>query len=273
MNKNIFLLTVLLFTANHFSYSQTSTKAQAEKSYLKILDLSKLFEIGKSIKPSVEKYNFYQHLYYAYNYDMLKNAIDPEINQIKKYPENIIKEVARIVVPEYKIKISEKELDESDGESSLRVKMQSLDSSLEVNDSETYSKLKDFINGSPFMETFVEKVTGEFVTVNRNAGTGASLVFQYLYYKNGKLTNLGTVYSYLNKAEFKSLEQTIKSKVSKYDYPSLRGGTDIVKMKNGNYKVSFFAYKENDLGCCPSIAVSYETKDFKTIIPNSITAK
>ena len=273
MKKIIFLFTILLLTITQFSYSQTSTKKQTQQSYLKVLDLKKLFEIGKSIVPSVEKYNFYQHLYYAYNYDILKNSTDIETKQIKKYPDIMIREVARIVVAGYKKTVTKKQLDENDGEMVIRQTMQTLDSSLEKNDEDFYSKLKNFITEDEYEQTTVEKVNGKFVTVNRNAGIGPSMVFQYLYCDSGRVTNLKNVYNFLDKVEYKLLEATIKKKIKKYDYPSSQSGTDILKLKNGNYKISFSALKKNDPSCCPSIQVSYETKDFKIIIPNSITAK
>ena len=273
MTRIIFLFTMVLLTTSQVSYSQTSTKKQTQQSYLKSLDIKKLFEIGKSIEPSVEKYNFYQHLYYAYNYDILKNSKEIETKQIKKYPINIIKEIARIVVSGYKKTITLKQLDENDGELTLRNRMQILDSSIEKNDEDIYRKLKNFITEGEYEETTVENVSGAFVTVNRNAGVGPSLEYQYLYCKDNKVTNLKNVYNFLNKSEYKLLEETIKKKIKKYYFPSYQSGTSIRKLKNGNYEISYSALKNNDPSCCPTITVSYKTMDFRTILPNSITAK
>lgn len=273
MKRFIFLLTIVLFTTTQFSYCQTSTKKYTQQSYLSVLDLNKLFKIGKSIVPSVEKYNFYEHLYYAYNYNILKKSTDIETRQIKKYPEVIIREVTRIVVSGYKKTITKKQLNENDGELTLLQKIQSLDSSLEKNNSDFYTKLKIFITEDEYEETTVENVKEKFVTINRNAGVGPSNIYQYLYCDSGKVINLKNVYNYLDKAEYKLLEATIKQKVKKYGYPSSRSGTNILKLKSGNYKITYSVLKKNDPSCCPTIQASYETKDFKTIIPNSITAK
>jgi hypothetical protein len=101
---------------------------------------------------------------------------------------------------------------------------------------------------------------------------GASYVYTYVLVENNNVTNLGQVYDHLSKLEYNKLERYIKNVAINYIGMCERSGTEITK-KGDNYLISFTAYQNEDAACCPSLSVSYVTKDFKNLIPNSVITK
>lgn len=102
---------------------------------------------------------------------------------------------------------------------------------------------------------------------------GPSSHNQKLLLTENDVIDLGNGLKQLTKSESEKLVNFVKSKGFKnytfYSEPS-RNEVSISKDKDENYTIEFSEYDEDDAGCCPTLNISFKTKDFKTILANSI---
>lgn len=102
---------------------------------------------------------------------------------------------------------------------------------------------------------------------------GPSEHHQKLLLTNDDVIDLGNGLKQLTKSESEKLVNFVKSKGFKnYTFYSetSRNEVSISKDKDKNYTIEFSEYDEDDAGCCPTLNISFKTKDFKTIVENSI---
>ena len=102
---------------------------------------------------------------------------------------------------------------------------------------------------------------------------GPSSQNQKLILTDNDVIDLGNGLKQLTKSESEKLVNFVKAKGFKnytfYSEPS-RNEVSISKDKDENYAIEFSEYDEDDAGCCPTLNITFKTKDFKTILENSI---
>jgi hypothetical protein len=272
-------LTLLLFSCKQ------ETKTETSKNFDEIFNSKELLGMRKNISDPVEKFKFYQHLYLVTVFEGLKNYPNEEINtenidkgllELKKYPDNVLIDISKIVVSEYTPKINKTMLDSPYAMSSYTPKEVNnhLDSIFSTEKYNLNLVMQEtivcpIIIGGTYASSFQNNI----VTIERSFGTGSSLGYQYALIKDNKVTNLGQVFDYLDKSVYQNLVSEIKKTDKNFLEPSGRSRTEINPTKNKTYLISFQGYSDEDAGCCPSLSISYETNDFKNIIPNSIKVK
>lgn len=278
MKKLITLL--MLVTLTSVSAQQSKDKVDYKSNY----NSDELLEIGKTILDPVEKHEFYKHLFTVFEMDNLKyedENSNKNLSEFRKLPNPLLYDFVKKYLSEYTVlnekPVSIKELDKIDeyGETTLREKIKKVDKLLIENDSTFYSNFSMLIQPSYGQcGSTVEDYNRNIITVYADCGTGASVHFDYILFKDNIFTDLGNGYDKLTKSEFKKLEKIIKKKVKDYSYVAARSGAQFSQRPNGNFFVTFRGYVDNDSGASGgSIEITYETKDLKTFIPNSVTVE
>lgn len=275
MKKLVTLL--MLVTLTSVSAQQSVNTVEYKTNF----NSEQLEEIGKTIVDPIEKYEFYKHLYIVYKIDNLKYEDEnSEINldELRKLPNPILYDFIKKYLSEYTAinekPLTIKQLDKKEEyeEFTLREKIAKVDQSLIENDSTFYSNFSMLIQPSYGQcGSNVEDYNRNIITVYADCGTGASVHFDYILFKDNIFTDLGNGYDKLTKSEFKKLEKIIKKKVKDYSYLADRSGAQFSQRPNGNFFVTLRGYVDNDAGASGgSIVITYETKDLKTFIPNSV---
>ena len=133
--KKIILITALTFFVSCKKENATAQK-EVKKDFTEILNSKELIETSKSITNPIEKYNFYQHLFFVNRLEFFEKNEDNQFEFLKKYPKNVIQDLTKIVVSDYAKKITEKDLDKKEEyeDLTLRQKISSLDSLMLKND-------------------------------------------------------------------------------------------------------------------------------------------
>lgn len=113
-----------------------------------------------------------------------------------------------------------------------------------------------------------ERVTNKnFFVFEFNYGTNSSLRQKYFLLDNNEIKYIDFK---LNKADETKLHSLLE-KVGGKDCFLLTGKLEeIIKDKQNNYELTFGLQKSSDSDNNPSASIKYKTKDFKSIIPNSI---
>ena len=102
-------------------------------------------------------------------------------------------------------------------------------------------------------------------------GTGGCVQHQKLQIKDNNVIDLGNGFEKLTESEAKKLDTQIKSKIKNFSHISGRNETEITVNKNGNYLIGFRGLTDEDgESGGGSIEISYETKDLKTYITESL---
>lgn len=102
-------------------------------------------------------------------------------------------------------------------------------------------------------------------------GTGGCVQHQKLQIKDNNIIDLGNGFEKLTESEAKKLDTQIKSKIKNFSHISGRNETEITVNKNGNYLIGFRGLTDEDgESGGGSIEISYETKDLKTYITESL---
>lgn len=279
----------------------TLTSVSAQQSvntidYKTNFNSAELLEIGKTILDPVEKHEFYKHLFTVYEIDNLKATLNDlkvenefgeendelrnkSIEDFQQLPNPMLYDFVKKQFPRYAIlnekPINIKDLDKKDEyeEFTLREKINQVDKSLIANDSSFHYNLRTLIS-LPMCGSMLQDINKNIITVYSDCGTGASITFNYILFKDNTFIDLGTGFGKLTKSEFKKLEKIIKKKVKDYSYPAARSGAQISQRPNGNFFITFRGYTDDDAGASGgSIEITYETKDLKTFIPNSVTVE
>lgn len=259
----------LVFLSLAFVSCKQETKNEIKNDYSEIFNSKELLDLKNTFTEPEEKYNFYKHLYLVTTFEDLKNSENKDLSALKNYSDKTLIELSKIIIDEY---TSDENMDSISSYTGLQprnqitTKLDSIFSTKKYNLSEV---MRETFVGTLNGGTFPETINNNIVTILRSFGTGASEIYTYVLVENNKVTNLGQVYDYLSKTEYDKLENEIKSVAKNYNDMCSRTGTEITK-KSDKYLISFTAYQNDDAGCCPTLAISYETKDFKNIIPNSV---
>ena len=106
-----------------------------------------------------------------------------------------------------------------------------------------------------------------FFVFEFNYGTNSSLRQKYFLLDNNEIKNIDFK---LNKADEAKLHSLLE-KVGGKDCFLLTGRLEeIIKDKQNNYELTFGLQKSSDSYNNQNVSIKYKTKDFKSIIPNSI---
>ena len=272
MKKTILILALVSLT--HISCKQEA-KNEIKNDYSEIYNSKDLLDLNNTINEPKDKYSFYKHLYLVTTFEDLKNSDNKDFSELKKYSDKTIIELSKIIIDEYTTNGKDENMDSIPSFTGLLTrnqiitKLDSVFSTKKYNLSEVmHETFVGTLNGG----TSIESIKNNIVTILRQFGTGASHVYTYVLLENDNVTNLGQVYDYLSKTEYDKLENDIKNVAKNYNGMCSRTGTEISKNKD-TYLISFTAYQNEDAGCCPTLSISYETKDFKSIITNTINTK
>ena len=102
-------------------------------------------------------------------------------------------------------------------------------------------------------------------------GTGGCVQHQKLQIKNNEVIDLGNGFNKLTESENLRLESVIKLKVKNFSHISGRSETKIKIKENGNYLITFSGLEEGEgESTGGSLEVTYESKDLKTFITDSV---
>ena len=210
--------------------------------------------------------------------DELRNK---RINELRKLPNPMLYDFVKKHLSKYTVvnekPISLKQLDQIDEyeESTLRDKLKNVDKLLIEKDSTFYEEFSRLIQPSYGQcGSMIEDFNKNIITVYADCGTGASVTFNYILFKDNTFIDLGTGFGKLTKSEFKKLEKIIKKKVKDYTFVAARSGANIIERPNGNFIITFRGYVGDEAYASGgSIEITYETKDLKTFIPNSVTVE
>jgi hypothetical protein len=275
------IITLLMLTT-WFSVSAQQPKNTVD--YKTNFNSKELEEIGKTILDPVEKYEFYKHLYIVYQIDNLKYEDEnSEINldELRKLSNPILYDFIKKYLTEYTIinekPISNKQLDKKEEyeEFTLREKINKVDKSLIEKDSTFYANFAMLVQPSwGTCGSAIEDFNRNIITIYGGCGTGASSHYNYVLLKDNAFVDLGNGYDKLTKREFKKLNKIIKSKVKDYTYLADRSGAQFSQRPNGNFFVTLRGNVGDEADASGgSIEITYETKDLKTFIPNSVTVE
>ena len=123
------------------------------------------------------------------------------------------------------------------------------------------------ITSSPINKMDERVKNKNFFVFEFNYGTNSSLRQKYFLLDNNEIKNIDFK---LNKADEAKLHSLLE-KVGGKDCFLLTGRLEeIIKDKQNNYELTFGLQKSSDSYNNPSTLIKYQTKDFKSIIPNSI---
>lgn len=277
--KKTFTLLLLVALTSVFA-QQSKNKVDYQTNF----NSKELEEIGKTIVDPIEKYEFYKHLYVVYQIENLKSEegnSEIPLDELRKLPNAMLYDFVKQYLSEYTIinekPISNKQLDKKEeyDEFTLREKINMVDKSLNQKDSTFYSNFSKLIEPSYGMcGSFVEDFNRNIITIYGGCGTGASSHYNYVLLKDNAFVDLGNGYDKLTKREFKKLNKIIKSKVKDYTYLADRSGAQFSQRPNGNFFVTLRGNVGDEADASGgSIEITYETKDLKTFIPNSVTVE
>ena len=260
----------LLFVFTNFCFSQTN-----ENKYSDNLNYNNLIEIGKKISEPMERYNFYKHLFLVSKLNEFRES-EKEDSTItdKKYSDDFIYSILKNYVHnEPSFNILSKDLDKKMEyeELTLREKIKKLDSSYVSSHENEYSHELNNLFYSPFCHKLIEKIENNFIYVYGDCGSDMSRQSETLFIKQGDIIDTGWGVNKLSNSNFKKLEKLIRNKFKNYSHFYSRSGAEIQILKNGNFKIKTSALKEDEPGMYHgSISISYETKDLKSFIPESL---
>jgi hypothetical protein len=230
-------------------------------------------ENAKQTKTTTEQISFYKDLLIN---EVTKNLKKEFPKELSKYSENVIRKIATYQTENSFF--SEKNLNDTiylGNKSVITYKRQ-----LELVDS-LYNNKKDiseelyalFLDGheAQLKEiSFNDNIISMFWSPMSN---GPSSQNQKLILTDNDVIDLGNGLKQLTKSESEKLVNFVKAKGFKnytfYSEPS-RNEVSISKDKDENYAIEFSEYDEDDAGCCPTLNITFKTKDFKTILENSI---
>jgi hypothetical protein len=120
----------------------------------------------------------------------------------------------------------------------------------------------------------IEDIKNDFIKLYRDSGTGASVKTQTLHVIDNNVIDLGDGFDKLSEKNHEKLDKEIKKLQKNYMHISGRSGSTIELLKNGNYLVSFRGLIEDDAEASGgSLEISYETKDIKSFIPETLKVK
>jgi hypothetical protein len=230
-------------------------------------------ENAKQTKTTTEQISFYKDLLIN---EVTKNLKKEFPKELSKYSENVIRKIATYQTENSFF--SEKNLNDTiylGNKSVITYKRQ-----LELVDS-LYNNKKDISEELYALFLDAHEAQLKEISFNDNIismfwspmSNGPSSQNQKLILTDNDVIDLGNGLKQLTKSESEKLVNFVKAKGFKnytfYSEPS-RNEVSISKDKDENYAIEFSEYDEDDAGCCPTLNITFKTKDFKTILENSI---
>lgn len=115
----------------------------------------------------------------------------------------------------------------------------------------------------------VEGVDGNIVTLTDSpGGTGASTYYEKYLIAGDNVTLLS-----IPDTEMTKVEKIVKQKIKNYSHISGRSDMEITQKPDRGYQVKISALTDEDGEVSPSIKITFDTKDFKTVDLNSVKAE
>lgn len=275
------ITSVLLVAVLTLSAQQKKTTTLP--AYRSVYELQALQQLEPSIKDPIEKNEFFEHVYVVQQLHQLKTmeSQDFELGVLQQLPTPVLYQFTRDFLIEYTTvntrKYSTKEINEiAEGDSITRKeRLAVLEQQFRSNDSIFDTSLEAYMAPSSGMcGTMISDYKAPIYTIEGNCGTGTSLHYNYVLIKSNSYQDLGDGVSKLNKAELAKLEKAIKAKFKTYSSLASRSGALIEPHEDGTFSVTVMGYQEDEaMSTGGSLEVMYKTKDFKTILPNSISVK
>lgn len=266
-----------------FTLSAQQKKSTTLPAYRSVYELQALQQLEPTIKDPVEQNEFFEHVYVVQQLHQLKTmeSQDFELGVLQQLPTPVLYQFVRDFLVEYTDvdarKLSVKEINEKAESDSItrRERLAVLAQQFRSNDSTFEASLHAYIAPSSGMcNSMISDYKAPIYTIEGSCGTGASLHYNYVLIKSNSYKDLGDGVSKLNKAELAKLEKAIKAKFKTYAFLATRSGAIIEPHEDGTYSVTVMGYqKEEAMATGGSLEVMYKTKDFKTILPNSISVK
>ena len=220
----------------------------------------------------IERFNFYKKKLHDNTLMELKKGVFS--NKLKKYSENTLYLITNHILSEVKNSSLKKEkLNDTIFTVSKTYKQQIeyVDQLFQNNHIDYEFELINlfFPNWSYIKE--ITHIENNIITLYWSPGQ--SLIsdrYQFLWIKNGQVIDLGNGYNQLLPDELLFLKETISNSTDGFAYISSCSEVFINKKGKDTFTVTFYALAKNDYETSPSIEITYETNDFKTIVPNSI---
>lgn len=219
----------------------------------------------------LERFNFFKKALYKNTLSELKKGVFS--SELKKYSESTLKQITNHLLTKGTKSITSENLNDTIYTISKTYKEQiEYVDLLYANKQVNYEvELINLFFPSWSYIKEISNIDNDFITLYWSPGQNlASDCYQILWINNGKVIDLGNGYDYLNKNEMVYLQKNIKEKIATYTYISSRCETHININKEGTYTLTFYALDLDDMETVPTLRISYDTKDFKTIIPDSI---
>ena len=123
------------------------------------------------------------------------------------------------------------------------------------------------ITSSPINKIDERVKNKNFFVFEFNYGTNASLRQEYFLLDNNEMKYIDFK---LNETDNKKLNLLLEKVAGKGCFLETHKLNDIIKDEQNNYQLTFNLQKSSDSYNNPSVSIKYKTKDFKSIIPNSI---
>ena len=115
----------------------------------------------------------------------------------------------------------------------------------------------------------VEGVDGNIVTLSdAPGGNGGSMYFEKYIVDGDNVTLIS-----IPETEMTKVEKIVKQKITNYSHVSGRSDMEITQKADGTYQVEITALTDEDGEVSPSIKITFDTKDFKTVDLNSVKAE
>lgn len=140
-----------------------------------------------------------------------------------------------------------------------------------------YMQILDPYESGEFYEGGMKAITNvedNFISLYWDNGYGATVKTQTLHVIDNTVIDLGDGFDRLSEKNAEKLDKEIKKLQNNFSHISGRSGSTIKLLKNGNYLVSFSGLTEEEAEATGgSLDISYETKDIKSFIPETLKVK
>ena len=116
---------------------------------------------------------------------------------------------------------------------------------------------------------FIESIENNIVTLSDAPGNVGSSQYFEKYLVDGD--NVNEIK--FSEPEWTKVEKIVKGKLKDYSHVSKSSDMTIKPKSNENYEIKRMALKDGDGETYPTIEITFESKDFKTIDLNSVKVR